>query len=208
MGHSCIYEIRSPSGGVYVGSAVDHRARWRVHRHLLSKGKHHSPALQRAFLKYGQLQFAILFECRVEDLLYFEQRVIDAMKPRYNVGPVAGRSFLGLRHSDETRKKCGAANIGRKHPAEWRAAMSQRLAGNKFSLGRKQPLEEIEKRTVSLRGTKHRDCLENRLSVSEKAAIKADYLSGIGHTILAKRYRTDPRWMRRLLVALDVNLRS
>src|SRR3974390_1468918 len=110
-----IYAIASPSGGRYVGSAVDLSARWRVHRHLLSKGRHHNVALQRAWNKRGEsgLSFLVLLICRKEDLLFYEQLLIDGLTPRYNRCRIAG-SQLGQKHSKESNEKNAAAHRGRK----------------------------------------------------------------------------------------------
>lgn len=141
---SGIYTITSPSGRCYVGSAVNFAQRWKAHRHLLRQGKHHSIALQRAFDKYGEahLLFAKLLVCAKADLLFYEQRCIDAFGPRnlYNRSPVAG-SRLGLKQSEafcanqsrmrkgvpkspEHVAKVAAANKGKKRSSEIVASMS------------------------------------------------------------------------------------
>src|ERR1700757_2872980 len=92
-----IYSFTSPSGKQYIGSAISFSNRWRLHRHHLRKGRHHSRALQRAWNKYGEM--AIVFEkialCPITDLLAIEQAAIDRLKPAYNICLKAG-SPLGI----------------------------------------------------------------------------------------------------------------
>lgn len=61
-----VYSITSPSGGVYIGSAVLVRRRWHQHKITLRGQKHKNPTLQNAWNKYGeeQMTFSLL-------LIYF-----------------------------------------------------------------------------------------------------------------------------------------
>ena len=140
---SGIYCIRNTANGkVYVGSAINFDARWRVHRCLLEGGKHHSRALQRSWIKHGKdrFTFEILEYVAVKtDLIVREQFWIDtlkAFKPTgYNVVPKAGsrlgatqptpsqahrdavsRVHTGKIVSAETRAKLSAAGKGRPQP--------------------------------------------------------------------------------------------
>lgn len=42
----------------YIGSSISLKARWKQHRYTLNKGTHHSAALQRAWVQYGQESFS------------------------------------------------------------------------------------------------------------------------------------------------------
>lgn len=87
--------------GTYVGSSK--HVRRRILRHLadLRRGNHSNPKLQRAFNKHGIQSTRTLLICREDDLLVFEQRALDILKPRYNLTPTAGRN-TGHRHNTET----------------------------------------------------------------------------------------------------------
>lgn len=103
---SGIYCIRHiVSGREYIGSAADFRHR--LHRHFrdIRSGKHHSPFLQRAFVKYGMEAFEveIIEECVPSVLLIREQAQIDSRRPVYNIAPLA-KSCAGVKHSAKTRK--------------------------------------------------------------------------------------------------------
>jgi len=103
---SGIYTITSPSGKQYVGSAVNIDIRCNRHKRLLRTGEHYNRVLQNAANKYGveSLVFSRLLICRIEDLVIFEQRSIDILKPSYNICLMAG-SMLGYKHTNESRKR-------------------------------------------------------------------------------------------------------
>jgi len=134
-----VYLIENVANGRrYVGSASSLKKRFREHRRQLDTGKHHSRFLQRAWNKYGPLffRFTVVAYCSRDDLLFYEQRLIDGLKPDYNTCPIAG-SRLGSKHSDETREKLRAARArngfspmkGRKHTPESLAKISANRKG-------------------------------------------------------------------------------
>lgn len=130
LNNSGIYAIvNKTTGDYYVGSALVLRKRRSSHFHALRRGKHDSIYLQRAWTKYGPeaFYFRPFIVCRPEDLIFFEQRAIDTLKPRYNMAPNAGSNF-GKKFSDAAKEKMRFAKLGRKYSAEHRAAIS---AGNK-----------------------------------------------------------------------------
>lgn len=166
--NSGIYTITSPSGRQYVGSAVNFANRWRTHLYNLRRGKHHSPALQNAYNKYGEsaLAFAKFIICAPADLLFYEQRTIDAFSAGrlYNVSPVAG-SQLGFKHSDETKAAYSATRRGVPKPrtAEHTQKIANARRGKKLSdearanqsaaqKGRAKTAEHVEKVAAANRG--------------------------------------------------------
>jgi group I intron endonuclease len=75
-----IYLIRSTRDGkFYVGSTVNMRSRWNVHRRALRSGTHHNAHLQSAWNKYGEshFEFVVLKHAPTEKLLEAEQSWID-----------------------------------------------------------------------------------------------------------------------------------
>jgi len=138
---SGVYTITSPSGGVYVGSAVLVRRRWHQHKITLRGQKHKNPTLQSAWNKYGedQMKFALLLVCSRSDLLFFEQRAIDALKPRYNICPVAGTT-TGGRWTDERRERARARMTGTKHSPESIAKMVAARTGRPCSEAAKEKI--------------------------------------------------------------------
>ena len=135
-----IYAItHTASGRCYVGSALDFRKRWRVHRHHLRKAKHHSVYLQRAWDRYGEeaFSFRVLLVCAEKNLSDYEQRCIDGLMSchrdhGFNMAPVAG-SMRGFKHSEESRAKNRAAQIGKRLSPEHLAALVAANTGRKPS---------------------------------------------------------------------------
>jgi predicted GIY-YIG superfamily endonuclease len=77
---SGIYLIRcQPTGKIYVGSAVDLRGRWDIHRRMLNKRTHHNDPLQAAWNLFGETEFKfeILEYVPKSQLLTAEQKWID-----------------------------------------------------------------------------------------------------------------------------------
>lgn len=91
---------------IYVGSSYRIHNRWGVHRYNLKNGTHHSIHLQRAWNKHQEdnFEFLILLECLKEDLLIWEQKFIDWLKPEYNISPTA-TNCLGVKGTPESNFK-------------------------------------------------------------------------------------------------------
>lgn len=161
MNNIGVYKIENlVNGHKYVGSAGNIKKRWRAHVNDLRLGKHHSLYLQRAFDKYGEgnFTFSIIIECQSKDeLIENEQKIIDLLSPEYNICKVAG-SPLGIKHTEETRKKISASLVGNKnsqgkvHTDEWKVRMAEIMRGNKHSLGVKQSDESKEKKRIACTG--------------------------------------------------------
>lgn len=93
-----IYQICClPTGKVYIGSAVNLRARWEQHRRTLRQGIHRNSYLQQAWNRYGEEEFTftILELVAPADLLAAEQGWLDRTKSTdrtigFNIYDVAG----------------------------------------------------------------------------------------------------------------------
>jgi group I intron endonuclease len=80
-----VYSIRTPTGRLYIGSSSDIRRRWYEHRWRMKNGKSSSPALDRAFRKYGYLlSWEVIELCSKSDLIRREQFYFEEMKPELN----------------------------------------------------------------------------------------------------------------------------
>lgn len=83
-----IYMIKSNSlpNKFYIGSSVDIKARWYLHRRALEKGNHHAKKLQEHFNKFGMedLSFLVITECEKDETVRLEQYYIDSLKPEFN----------------------------------------------------------------------------------------------------------------------------
>lgn len=112
--------IHTDTGRCYVGSSVTLRARLKHHRVMLRAGKHGNPHLQHAWNKYGEekFQFKIELYCAPDMVLFYEQLLIDGLKPEFNILQKAG-SVLGHRHSEEVRKTMGRAQRNVRKKYDW-----------------------------------------------------------------------------------------
>lgn len=119
---------------LYVGSSVYIRDRWNLHRNQLNDNKHHCKYLQRAWNKYGQINFifTVIEFCVRENLIEKEQYWIDSLKPEYNSFLIAG-SALGYKHTEETKAKMKLKQISQKHRDSVSAANKNRV-GQKYNV--------------------------------------------------------------------------
>lgn len=179
-----IYSIRQ-GDKFYVGQAVDIKRRWNRHRNSLRSGTHSNPHLQNAWNKHGEdsFHFEIIEICESDVLLEREEYWIsslDAVQAGFNC-KVASTTWIGKQHRDETRKKISeshkgklmtpdhcakisAAKKGKKQNLtdEQRSIISERMKGNKHTLGYSPPQEVRDKISQANKGKKRSaESLEN-----------------------------------------------
>lgn len=126
MKNKCgIYKITNINNGkVYVGSAVNIKYRFKTHKRLLKNNKHFNTHLQSSYNKYGPKSFnyeIIEFVCK-EALLERETFWISYMNSNnrnygYNKRLVVN-SNLGIKLSEETRRKLSESHLGHKRSEE------------------------------------------------------------------------------------------
>ena len=175
-----IYKIEHiQSGKPYIGSALDMKKRWANHRSLLDHGKHHCQHLQRAWQKYGAsaFTFSALLVCKPDDLVFYEQRAIDAFnsyRAGYNASPTAG-NIRGYKHTPETSAKMSAAqrgnkkNLGRRHAPETLAKMRTNMLARPDLADHMARLQQIS--ATSRRGKPLAPETKAKLSVAFKGRI-------------------------------------
>lgn len=122
---SGVYQITcKPTGKRYIGSAHDFKKRWSLHKVHLRRGSHDSKYMQNAWNKYGQdaFEFEIMLVCSKENVLTYEQLMLDAVSPEFNTCKVAGNNY-GVRYSEETKR--GMSKAKRKANAKylWKGEM-------------------------------------------------------------------------------------
>lgn len=162
----CITNMRD--GKRYVGSSKHIVARWSQHRRELSRKRHHSEHLQRAWTRDGErvFDFSICTLCEERELPEREQHYIDFFSSQdrstgYNISPRVDRTEC----ADETRVKIGNAHRGKPKTKEH----NEKVAASKrgvprpqhvidtlvaYHRGRKQSPEVIAKRAARQRGQK------------------------------------------------------
>jgi group I intron endonuclease len=132
---SGVYKIfNTRNNKCYIGSSVNIENRWKFHKSHLLKNTHHCKYLQNAYNKYGNdcFTYSILETCdRDKDiLLALEQQYLDILKPEYNHYKVAG-SPLGMKHTEETKRKMSLIGKGRKFSEEHKFKISTSHIGRK-----------------------------------------------------------------------------
>lgn len=118
------------SNKVYIGSSVNVKKRWSMHRCSLRRGDHHCVRLQRSWNKYGEQEFAfeiVEFVSNKGDLRNREQCWLDVTK--------ASDPDFGFNSSPDAER-----NSGRKWTEEQRARHSKAMTGRKLSTNHKQSI--------------------------------------------------------------------
>lgn len=124
---SGIYSITNLlNGNRYFGSSASVWDRKRQHFHCLRKGIHRNKHLQAAWNKYGEVAFAfaLVEEVCVDRLLRAEQAYLEANPGGYNISNCAESAALGIRWSDEAKRRVSASRIGRRLSEEHKLALS------------------------------------------------------------------------------------
>ena len=204
-----IYAIRNvDSGKVYIGSAVNFDARWRIHLHHLRKHTHHCSRLQNAWDKYGSEAFVFekLLVCSSENLIAYEQALIDIYKASdrefgFNSAHKAG-SMLGYKHTAETKEKIKEKRATQVFSEETRAIWSKNRTGRKmpewfgeFTRQHKTGTKhsEVTRATISAKGIGRPVSLVSRqkkskITFDQVAAIKTRFESGETQTQIATEF--------------------
>ncbi len=127
----------------YYGSS-QHSVSKRIRHHInhLKIQKHKNKFLQRSWNKYGEenFKFEVVAYTTNDKCLEFEQKCIDKYETHkrengYNIAKNAQAPFLGIKHSEETKKKISISNTGKnkgnKHTDEVKKRISKSISGSK-----------------------------------------------------------------------------
>lgn len=102
-----IYKIKFPNGKFYIGSSQNTKERLRAHRKLLQNGKHVNRMVQNCYNKYKIYETFVILICRKEDLIFYEQLIMNKYKPELNACKTAGAlqwtNFLKKRVSEKMK---------------------------------------------------------------------------------------------------------
>lgn len=188
---AAIYVIKNKANGkCYVGSAASVSKRWNSHRYMLRKGIHHSPALQRAWVKYSQdgFEFTILEQltetCQV---IVREQHWIDelhASHPQrgYNVAPAAG-TRAGVPQPESVKVSSKALHLGVAKSAEHRRKISEATKGRPKSEAHRQKIREATQRQFADPAA--------RAAAAEKQRGKPGHMKGKHHSEATRKKLSD-----------------
>lgn len=113
----CIYQIKNIiNNKCYIGSTINYEKRKQKHLRLLRKNLHHCRHLQSSFNLYKENNFQFSIVEIISDpitLVYKEDWWIKKLNPEYNVIKSGILNHLGLKRSEETRRKISIALTGR-----------------------------------------------------------------------------------------------
>lgn len=188
-GVSGIYAIRHRrTGKVYIGSSVSVGNRTAYHLSKLRHGIHDNSHLQRAWTLYGGAEFVFLLvqRCPADQLQHWEGWWMSASRCSerahgYNLDRIAIRKS----HSEETKAKISAANMGHIHSAETRARLSAANRGNKHR----------QKKTPEQRAIYSKAQIGHPVSATTRAKMSAIHK---GKTITAQhRQQISEYWRQR-----------
>jgi len=175
---SGIYIIKNTvNNKIYIGSAVNIEKRFYEHQWALKKNKHCNIHLQRAWNREEESSFSFeeYLRCKKQDLIFYEQLVIDSSIIRYGKENIyniclTAYSTLGRKHSDETKKKIGLRSKGRwtgkKHTEETKRKIRLNNIGK--NKGKKASLEARLKMSKNRKGKKFSEEHKKHLSESIK----------------------------------------
>ena len=180
-GRSGIYHwINLLNGKSYVGSSVNLKKRFLQYfnsNHLL---KNTSMIICRALFNHGYSNFSltILEYCSPEKCLERENFYLNLLKPEYNILLTAG-SWLGHRHTDETRNRLSEANLGENNP----------FFGKNHSEETLRKMSEANKRTML--GKTHSEETKTKMSEAQKGENSSRL--GKKHSAEARKKMSDAR---------------
>lgn len=133
---------------LYIGSTTNIHSRWSLHKRQLNTNSHANFHLQSAWNKYGAdaFGFSILEECSKDQLLSREQFWLNYTKcydrnKGYNI-KIVPNSNLGLKWSDETKRKLHLAHKGRIKSDEWQEKIKIGIINSPKQFANKRNLEK------------------------------------------------------------------
>lgn len=168
---------------VYVGSAVNFYKRYHLHVSNLKSGKPCNSKLKRAAQKYGieNFSFTLLQLCDKQEIADCETgwiKKLNSTVAGYNIC-IEGKSRIGVKTSEETKRKLSIAHKGVPHPWQRGKPLSEETKA-KLRLKRKgcpskfrgvlRPKDVGEKISQALMGRKHSPQRRQRNSECRKGS--------------------------------------
>ena len=168
-----IYKIENIiNGDLYIGQSKMINIRITTHKHKLKINHHFNIHLQNAWNKYGENIFifkTILF-CEEKELTYYEQKLVNTWKPKYNICTICVNSSLGRKLSDEHKRNISISKKGIKFSDDHKNKLSKAQQGkggiNHPNFGRVFSKEHRMKMSDARKGTKSSEETKRKISNS------------------------------------------
>ena len=169
--------VNEINGKTYIGSSFDTQDRWRRHKELLVRNKHHNTHFQNSWNKYGAdcFKFILTETVSKDHLLEIEQHYLDLCKLLpffyYNACYIAGapmkgripwnKGTVGLQvawnkggtFSDETKQKMSESakkKVGKKNPMFGKRQSEISREKMRLAWIKRPPVSEETKRKMSI----------------------------------------------------------
>jgi len=140
------------NGKKYIGQTVDFKKRQLDHFNKLKFGTHFNNHLQNSFNENGikNFTFKILIYCESFELTKYEQFFVDFYTPEkiYNIKIECVNSNLGMKFSEEHKKKISEKNSGNKNGMYGKKGILNPMYGKKTSDETKKKISESRKGKV------------------------------------------------------------
>ena len=166
------------NGKQYVGQATNLKERQYKWNDL--NQPYAGPAINAARAKYGieAFGFEILKECEDDELDYWEKYYIKELNTKapygYNLTE-GGGGMSGYTLSEETKRKIGEANKGKKRSEESKQKISESQKGEKNNMYGKHLSEEHKKKlSEALKGIKRSDEAKKKISEALKGIKRSE----------------------------------
>lgn len=163
-----IYKITNViTGDYYIGSSINMASRARCHAKQLDANIHANRHLQNAYNKYGKqaFEYSTILICDLINKLYYEQLLLDALKPAYNIAICAKANMQGRHHTEETRRNL----------SEY--AMSEENRIRSIEAGKSKQMTEEMKRQAreAHKGCRHTEETRRRISEANKGELNPNF---------------------------------
>ena len=197
---SGIYKIvNTENGNFYIGSSKYIHRRWHnSHVKNLVENRHSNCHLQNAWNKYGEeaFTFDILEEIETVELLAIREQAwfdtLNRVHPVYNQSKIVQSPRLGIKVSDETRRKLRESHLGQRHTEEAKRKIGLASAARPR---RKLTPEECRMMGERNRGRKHTLETRQRMSKAKKGRkMSSGEIEALSKRSMGNRYSAGREW--------------
>ena len=128
----------------YIGSATSFYTRKSVHYSLLKRNIHYNTHFQRAWNKYGEVNFEFIKieYCSKDNLIQREQFYIDTLYPKYNIRTIAN-SNKDLKFTETHKQNLSKSLTGKKRTKEQKEHQRQIKLGKTHTQETKNKVSKI-----------------------------------------------------------------